>query len=114
MSLKEGHKLGGLCDGGVMSEQLQIAIVGGGIGGLAAALALRARGLSVTVFEQAGELREIGAGVSLSERYAAPSTDRPCGSYRENRLADNRACEPDIARRTHRRIGGALDWYPEL
>ena len=48
-----------------MSEQLQIAIVGGGIGGLTAALALRARGLSVTVFEQAGELREIGAGVSL-------------------------------------------------
>ena len=43
-----------------MSEQLQIAIVGGGIGGLTAALALRARGLNVTVFEQAGEQREIG------------------------------------------------------
>jgi salicylate hydroxylase len=49
----------------VVSEQLQIAIVGGGIGGLTAALALRARGLNVTVFEQAGELREIGAGISL-------------------------------------------------
>jgi len=48
-----------------MSDQPQIAIVGGGIGGLAAALALRARGLSVTVFEQAGGLREIGAGVSI-------------------------------------------------
>ncbi len=48
-----------------MSETLQIAVVGGGIGGLTAALALRARGLSVTVFEQAGELREIGAGVSI-------------------------------------------------
>ena len=48
-----------------MSEQLQIAIVGGGIGGLTAALALRARGLHVTVFEQAGGLREIGAGVSI-------------------------------------------------
>lgn len=48
-----------------MSEQLQIAIVGGGIGGLTAALALRARGLSATVYEQAGELREIGAGFSL-------------------------------------------------
>jgi salicylate hydroxylase len=48
-----------------MSEQLQIAIVGGGIGGLTAALALRARGLNVTVFEQAGALREIGAGVSI-------------------------------------------------
>src|SRR6516225_3639415 len=48
-----------------MSEQLQIAIIGGGIGGLTAALALRARGLNVTVFEQAGELREIGAGMSI-------------------------------------------------
>jgi salicylate hydroxylase len=37
-----------------VSEQLQIAIVGGGIGGLTAALALRARGLDVTVFEQGG------------------------------------------------------------
>jgi len=48
-----------------MSEQLEIAIVGGGVGGLTAALALRARGLSVTVFEQADELREIGAGVTI-------------------------------------------------
>ena len=48
-----------------MSEQLKIAIVGGGIGGLTAALALRARGLNVTVFEQAGEQREIGAGISI-------------------------------------------------
>jgi salicylate hydroxylase len=48
-----------------MSEQLQIAIVGGGIGGLTAALALRARGLNVTVFEQAGEQRELGAGISI-------------------------------------------------
>ena len=48
-----------------MSGELQVAIVGGGIGGLTAALALRARGLSVTVFEQANELREIGAGVTI-------------------------------------------------
>jgi salicylate hydroxylase len=49
----------------VVSEKLQIAIVGSGIGGLTAALALRARGLSVTVFEQADELREIGAGITI-------------------------------------------------
>jgi salicylate hydroxylase len=48
-----------------VSEQLQIAIVGGGIGGLTAALALRARGMGATVYEQAGDLREIGAGFSL-------------------------------------------------
>lgn len=48
-----------------MPASLRIAIVGGGIGGLTAALALRARGLDVSVFEQAEQLREIGAGVSI-------------------------------------------------
>jgi salicylate hydroxylase len=48
-----------------MPASLRTAIVGGGIGGLTAALALRARGLAVTVFEQAEVLREIGAGVSI-------------------------------------------------
>jgi 2-polyprenyl-6-methoxyphenol hydroxylase-like FAD-dependent oxidoreductase len=40
-------------------------IVGGGIGGLAAALALRKAGLGVTVLERAEQLREIGAGLTL-------------------------------------------------
>jgi salicylate hydroxylase len=48
-----------------MTDKLQIAIVGAGIGGLFAALALRARGLNVTVFEQADSPRETGAGVSI-------------------------------------------------
>lgn len=48
-----------------MPASLRIAIVGAGIGGLTASLALRARGLDVSVFEQAETLREIGAGVSL-------------------------------------------------
>ena len=43
-----------------------IAIVGGGIGGLTAALALARRGIAVEVYEQAPELRELGAGVQIS------------------------------------------------
>ena len=43
-----------------------VAIVGGGIGGLAAALALIRRGIEVNVYEQAPELRELGAGVQIS------------------------------------------------
>ncbi len=43
-----------------------IMIVGGGIGGLFAANALIARGLKVSVYEQAPELGEIGAGVYLT------------------------------------------------
>lgn len=44
----------------------QISIVGAGIGGLSAALALQHFGYRVRVFEQARELREVGAGVAIS------------------------------------------------
>jgi len=43
-----------------------ILVIGAGIGGLAAALALLRRGLDVEVYEQAQELREVGAGVQIS------------------------------------------------
>lgn len=52
-----------------MSE-LQVAIIGAGIGGLTAALALRARGIDVTVYEKAPESRELGAGVTIGENGA--------------------------------------------
>lgn len=49
-----------------MAQQREkVIIVGGGIGGLATAIALRRQGLDVAVFEQAEELREIGAGLSV-------------------------------------------------
>ncbi len=52
-----------------MSEALKdraIRIVGAGIGGLTAALALARRGAAVSVHEQAEGLREVGAGIQLS------------------------------------------------
>ena len=48
-----------------MSEQLPVIVTGGGIGGLAAALALVRQGFSVKVLEQAPEIGEIGAGIQL-------------------------------------------------
>jgi salicylate hydroxylase len=44
---------------------MRIAVVGGGIGGLAAAHALSRRGFEVVIFEAAPELKEIGAGLAL-------------------------------------------------
>ena len=44
----------------------RIAIIGGGIGGLTLALALRQRGMRADIYEQAAELAEIGAAVALS------------------------------------------------
>jgi salicylate hydroxylase len=43
----------------------RVAIIGGGIGGLTAARALNRRGIEVSIYEAAPELREIGAGVAL-------------------------------------------------
>jgi len=49
-----------------MAEFGKVAIVGGGIGGLAATLALLRAGIDVEVYEQAPELKEVGAGVQIS------------------------------------------------
>lgn len=46
-------------------SQLPVLVSGGGIGGLAAALALVRQGFQVQVFEQAPEIGEIGAGIQL-------------------------------------------------
>lgn len=45
--------------------ELPVLVAGGGIGGLAAALALVRRGFRVQVLEQAPEIGEIGAGIQL-------------------------------------------------
>jgi len=44
---------------------LPVLVLGGGIGGLAAALALAKKGRRVRLFEQGSELKEIGAGIQL-------------------------------------------------
>ncbi|AKU11145.1 salicylate hydroxylase [Azoarcus sp. CIB] len=48
-----------------MTEQLPVIVAGGGIGGLAAALALVRQGFRVLVLEQADQIGEIGAGIQL-------------------------------------------------
>ena len=66
-----------------------MAIIGAGLGGLAAAGALRQRGIEVAVYERAPALGEVGAGIQLGpnavkvlralglERLAAPSGREP-------------------------------------
>jgi flavin-dependent dehydrogenase len=45
---------------------IRIAIVGGGLGGTAAALFLHQAGMDVTVYEQSSELVELGAGIIVA------------------------------------------------
>ena len=47
------------------TSPLRVAVVGGGIGGAAAAAALLQRGMDVQLYEQAGTLTEVGAGVAI-------------------------------------------------
>jgi salicylate hydroxylase len=43
----------------------KVIVIGGGIGGLAAALALLKRGIDVELYEQSPELKEVGAGIQI-------------------------------------------------
>lgn len=80
---------------------LRVAIVGGGIGGVAAAVAMLRRGIDVRLYEQAPALTEVGAGVAIQPngvrmlrrlglgdglarfgaRWVDPQFRRPDGSY---------------------------------
>ncbi len=48
------------------AEGMRVAVVGGGIGGMAAATALARRGARVSLHEQADALTEVGAGLQIS------------------------------------------------
>src|SRR5215471_5787349 len=81
-------------------------IIGGGIGGVTAGIALKCAGLDVTVYERADELREVGSGLPLwtnalralhkigltydLERLGAEVTAGSISTWRGNILADLR------------------------
>src|SRR5579863_3247497 len=54
------------CNDAVMTNICEIAIVGGGLAGLAAAKALATFGFQAEIFERAPTLGEIGAGINTS------------------------------------------------
>lgn len=49
-----------------MTKAKSFAIVGGGIGGLTLAIALQQKGISVEIFENASEIKPLGAGIVLA------------------------------------------------
>lgn len=54
---------------------MQVIIVGGGIGGLAAALILQARGIEATVFEAVREVQPLGVGINVLPHATAILTE---------------------------------------
>lgn len=66
MPIADEEPIGDLSN--VSSDTFHVAIIGGGIGGLAAALSLATYNpqlTNITVYEQASEYNEIGAGVGI-------------------------------------------------
>ena len=85
-------------------------VIGGGIGGLATAVALRQIGWDVALYERAPELREAGAGLSLWANavraldklgIAAPiRAAATAGSLRRHLHLEGRAADQPVRRRT--------------
>jgi flavin-dependent dehydrogenase len=70
------------------------AVIGGGIGGMAAAISLLRAGVDVQVYEQAPEQKEVGAGIQIppDELARQPTTERP---HQDEYAAKKRA--PEVA-----------------
>ena len=87
----------------MISKPLEISIVGAGIGGLVAALALKKRGHKPTIYEKTESLSELGAGIQLS-----PNANKVLKylSVMEELQAD--VYEPEALQFVHYRTGKVL------
>ena len=65
---------------------LRIAVIGGGIGGLTAAVALLQAGFDVHVYEQAPELTEVGGGINMAPNATRVPAGVPNGLAPPERL----------------------------
>ena len=79
-----------------MARNIRVAIIGAGLGGLAAAGALRQRGIEVAVYERAPKLGEVGAGIQLGPN--AVKVLRALGIEQALRAVRQRAGQLRLAR----------------
>ena len=86
---------------------MNIAIAGGGIGGLVVALNLAMQDHQVDVFEQAEELTDVGAGIQLSPN--AMHVLRHIGCHKQ---LEHIACEPEGTALRHYKTGRSLLFVP--
>ena len=100
-----------------VAQDDRILIAGGGIGGLAAALALAQKNIPSLVLEKASQLGEIGAGIQLGpnafhcfDRLGVGETARQMAVYIDqlrlmDSMADGEICHIDLGEAFRRRYG---------
>ena len=71
-------------------SSLRVGIVGAGIGGLAAAIAISRTGCNVTILEQGTDIGEIGAGIQMH-----PNVSRLIIRWGVDKIIENDLVEPD-------------------
>ena len=72
-----------------MTLALPVAVVGGGIGGMAAALALGQAGVNTHIYEQSARFEEAGAGIGLG-----PNAVRRLDAWGVGQALRESACMP--------------------
>src|SRR3954468_10996884 len=82
---------------------MKVAIVGGGIGGLAAALAMIQAGFKVTVYERSAQLVDLGAGITL-----APNATRVLYHLGLGPGLEETAVTPPMTEYRHYRTGAVI------
>jgi len=100
-----------------LPDRAKVLIAGGGIGGLAAALALAQKGIGSLVLEKASRLGEIGAGIQLGpnafhcfDRLGVGETARQMAVYIDqlrlmDSMADGEICHIDLGDTFRKRYG---------
>lgn len=90
----------------VIDKNSKIAIVGGGIGGLVAGIALQKAGFNPVIYERAPEFGEVGAGISMSPNATLGLESLGFGDY-----LDANANEPLEQRLYHCETGELLKTF---
>ena len=90
-----------------MSKEIKIGLIGAGIGGITAAIALQQRGINPIVYEQSPELGEVGAGITIG-----PNANHVLNSLGLEEKLDKLAHPSPNVGTLHYKTGERLSYVP--